>query len=121
MVRKGRIWLIFILLLLRGIDCLLYFSDHAPNKNPIIAVVIISNLWSVVLLTAIWFRQSWARYTMVGLIFLWLALAFIFAEPIAALFGGYYVLIAVCAGYLVPAIILIRSHGIEKLTNRSFG
>jgi NADH:ubiquinone oxidoreductase subunit K len=117
---KGRAWLVVIFLLLCGLNCLTYFA--AAHKREVMGPIINSSLWSVVLLAAIWCRKNWARYAMVILMLVSVALAFILEASFAEFVAGdtLLIMVTITAGHLVVALILIFSHGIQKLTSNAY-
>ncbi len=120
---KGRIWIVFIFLLLRAMDFLLYYSVHTmPNTSRLIGDIIAATLWSAVLLTLVWMRQNWARYAMGILLLLSVAVALITEAAYAEFLPGNMTLLMVTytIGQLTAALILIFSPSIQKLTSHSY-
>lgn len=119
----GRIWLVVVFLILRGVDVFDYFSCYPAYKNIIIGVIINANVWSIVLLAGTWFRQLWARYTLIALMLIWLGLGFAFSGYLQEFFGDRYarVMALTFAGYIASALMLIAIPSIQRLTSRSFG
>jgi hypothetical protein len=119
---KGRLWLIALFIMLRGLDCLMFFCVPVANKRPLMGDILNSILWSTVLLAAIWCRKNWARYVMVFQILIGVVFAFILEASFADRVPGNTLLVMATftAGQLTAALILIFSPSIQKLTNNAY-
>lgn len=117
---RGRLWLVFIFLLLRALDYFLF--SFAVNKHSVLGPIINGTLWSIALLSAIWFRMNWARYAMVILLLVSVGLAFILEASFAEFVASDVILVMATftAGQLVAALMLIFFPSIQKLTNNAY-
>lgn len=119
----GRFWIVVTFLILRAVDVAGYLWSYDAHKSTVKAVIINSNILSIVLLAGIWYRQLWARYALISLLLIWLVLGFAFTGFLQEFFADKYgfIMATGCAGYIAAALILIASPSIQKLTSRSFG
>lgn len=117
---RARLWLVGLWFLLRVTDVAVYFSLDITNQA-LPGLMVSTFLWSTVLLIAIGFRQSWARYFLFALQLLGgvLALAgsiYILAEG----YNGAGTVFLVGLLYSVVAWILITSPDIKRLTCKTY-
>jgi hypothetical protein len=68
--RPGRIVLAVIFGVILAQNALTYFTLAKAEKAPGEAWIILSELWTTVLLVAIWYKANWARYVLGGACFL---------------------------------------------------
>ena len=122
-VHRGRFWLVVTFLILRAVDCVGYLACYSAHKKVVIAAIIDSIFLSSVLLTGVWFRQLWARYMIITLLGIWMALGLTFTGFLQEFFGAKYLFVMVCGyfGYVTAISILITTPSLQKLTSRSFG
>lgn len=73
---RVRLWLTAMILVLVSFEIGLYCVLPELKRSEILAVLIVRPLWSVALLMAIWFRQRWARFALLGLLLLSVLLNF---------------------------------------------
>jgi hypothetical protein len=120
--RAARLLLIFTFLLVLAADALLFwFCFHVLNPYPALTGILVGSLvGSTALYIAMWRRQAWARYVLLGL--LWVTF-FVMCAPALSFSDDaqnyrqtpVLVLISGCALYLVAIGIVTISYRIQQL------
>ncbi|MDD5351298.1 MAG: hypothetical protein PHQ12_13895 [Chthoniobacteraceae bacterium] len=124
-VQSGRLYIFLLFLWLRIVDAamLLCVYPKLPvlHQRTLVLFLGITAVWSTGLLIAIWFRQNWAKYILVG------SLLFTVVFSLSMIPGlpdamhprkEFYFILGVTAIYLPVAIVLIVSKHIHKLTEQ---
>jgi hypothetical protein len=62
---RAKVSIVGIFLALRTLDAFVYFQIPGGDKSALLGAIINNTIWTTVLLAAIWFRKSWARYVLV--------------------------------------------------------
>lgn len=103
---RVRLWLSAAILVLVFFEAGLYLVLPELKRSEFLAVLIIRPLWAVALLVAIWFRQRWARYALLGLLLL---------SVLLNLAGLHYVYPIISAGAAVAVSMVVVSLGLVVL------
>jgi len=121
--RNGRLYIFLLFLWLRIVDAVMILCvcpklQVVPQRN-LVLFLGVTAVWTTGLLMAIWFRQNWAKYILVG------SLLFTVVFTLAMIPGlpdaihptqQLYFIFGVTAIYLPVALVLIISKHIQKLT-----
>lgn len=81
--KRGRLLLVAIFVALRISDAVILFGAGPYGGSEVLSSVITTGIWTTALLVAIGYRQNWARYILVGLLFLGV-LGFLIVAPMIA-------------------------------------
>lgn len=120
---RGKLLLIAIFCVLRGIDALIYFGTPSGDKSRLVAALAVGAVWTTAILFGIWCRQNWARYVLIALVLLNIFGYVLLAPDLVAAKGisNPLLRIFIISGiaYVGVALCLIRSRDIRRLSNRS--
>jgi len=98
-------------------------SPFIGSFGPLYAASLwIATFWIATLVCALWFRQGWARFTLVGFLFLCVFAQLVFTPTTLVLHpslkdDGLGVIILLCISYVFVAIFLLKSTDIRWLAN----
>jgi hypothetical protein len=123
--RTGRLWLIGIFCLLRLADGILYLNAYIYQipLNYVHSSAIGFGLWTTALLVAMWMRQGWARYCLIGLLSVHTTLLFWVLENVYVGAGSErfdYIPALIIFIQLGVIYLLVGIKAIRRLTNRSY-
>ena len=126
-LRRGRMWIAVIFCAFRLLDAvvvlLLKMLPEGSEQKYLYLYIILTGLWTTALLVAIWLRQAWARYVLVGLLIA-IPVAEGFLLPRISLdFGGATIDPVLTGSILLYACIaglLILLKPIRRLTSQSY-
>lgn len=114
----GRVWVVFVFLMLRAVDLVIYCGVPVITRHHLMGVILNGVIWSTVLLIGIWFRKAWARIILVFLLLASVGLAMIFWTGLADVHvSAHFVGLSIGVN-LAVALILICSPSVRKLTSR---
>jgi hypothetical protein len=120
---RGRLSLIGLFLLLRGLDLFIFFEWPAVNKSEVLVTILNNVLWTTALLAAIWFRKSWARYVLIFFLPLGVTSALILLPDFWIKFDAdnrlIYIITATLAVLGTVAWFLSFSRDLDRLTGRA--
>ncbi len=121
-VTRGKVLLVVIFCVLRGVDLLMYFGTTGSDKTRLLASIITTGIWTTALLVGIWKRQNWARYFLIVLVLLGVFAYALFTPDVVQDKGTGSPLLAVFiiagAANAGIAFCLIRSRHIRRLCQR---
>lgn len=124
--RNGRFYVFLIFLWLRVADvvALTCVYPHLPSaqRPAVICWVLVTAIWSTVLLIAIWCRQKWAKFILAGsllctVIFVWAGIPGLPDVPHPK--RDSMLILEFTIAYFPVALVLMSSHKINKLTTQS--
>ncbi len=123
----GRLLIALIFLGLAAVHAEMVFKIPSVviERNKLIAIFFVINLWNFTLSAGTWNRQSWARAGFITLVFVEIAVAALGAPAVLALHPSILrdleVQTAIFIGsHFVAALILLNSVDIKRITSRSF-
>lgn len=122
-IGNGRLYIFLLFLWLRIVDAgmMLCIYPRLPviHKSNLVLFLGVTAVWTTGLLAAVWFRQNWAKYILVG------SLLFTVVFSLSMIPGlpealhpkqELYFILGITAIYLPVALVLIVSKHIHKLT-----
>jgi predicted cobalt transporter CbtA len=124
--KNGRFYVFLIFIWLRMVDVFtltcVYPQLPMSQKPPVIAWVLVTAIWTTVLLLAIWLRQSWAKHILAGsllsaVIFMLTGIPGLPDVPHPK--RDFMLIMQFTVAYFPVALILMASRKIHKLTMQS--
>lgn len=119
-IEHGRYWLIGIFFALRAMDPFFYFGAIAEAQQQILGSILISTLWTTVLIVGIWNRKSWALYIMIALLIYGIIRDILPLVTVQIIYGNDAVSRFFLTGIVIRVIvtlILIASPDIKRLAS----
>jgi hypothetical protein len=119
-VQRGRLWVILIWIFMQMVDITAFVTSQMTPlmRHQMIGVLINDFIWTTAWLTAICFRQNWARYVMVINLLLGVALETRYLQWAFEFSVGFPIgFVVSMVGRLAVAIMLIVLPDIKRLTN----
>lgn len=119
--RPARMWLVGMFVFFRIMDVAMVMLTTPSKRGSLILTLFLSALWTTTLLAGVWLRQRWARYTLIGLLFLTLLPA-LFIIPEQLTLGQSIspaTLLQIFTNVTV-ALLLIFLKSLQDLTNKSY-
>jgi hypothetical protein len=119
---RGRMWVVVIFAVLGGLNGLGYLVGAQFDRRDVLAMALVSFLWTTVLLIGVWRRQNWCRYILAALLILSILISIVlFPEilPVARvipILGALFVMQGII--HSVVAWALLASPDIRRLADK---
>lgn len=126
-VRNGRLYIFLLFLWLRIVDIAMMLCVYPKlpivHQRNLVLFLGVTAVWTTGLLVAVWFRQNWAKYILVG------SLLFTIVFTLSMLPGlpdvmhprnECYFILGITAIYLPVVLVLVISKHIHKLTEHHY-